>query len=101
MTPSECFERWVSFEGLPGDMAKHQYFRAWNARREGAREHLEHLFEVQQQGSNGSQVLPRRKTAEPISVDRRRQSKYLSTVTAMYKIAKRREAHAQKQQHGR
>ena len=98
-TPWECFERWVSFEGLPGDMARHQYFRAWNSRREGAKQHLEQLFTTQQQVSNGQMPL-RRRSSEPVGVERRRSNKYLAMINAMAKVAKKRETAIQKQQHG-
>ena len=100
-TPWECFERWVSFEGLPGDMAKHQYFRAWNARRDGAREHLEQLFHAQQASSNASQIPVKRRTTEPVTVQQRRQTKHVALVHGMFKLAKKREATLQKQQHGK
>ena len=99
-TPWECFERWVSFEGLPGDMARHQYFRAWNARRDGAREHLEQLYQAQQQNNNPPQTPIRRRSAEPMTVAYRRQSKHVTFAHCMFKLAKRKEAAQQKQQHG-
>ena len=100
-TPWECFERWVSFEGLPGDMAKHQYFRAWNARRDSAREHLENVFLAQQRGNNASQTPLRRRTAEPVTVPQRRQTRHVALVHSMFKLAKKKEAAIQKQQHGK
>ena len=99
-TPWECFERWVSFEGLPGDMARHQYFRAWNSRRDGARQHLEQLFTVQQQAAGG-QINMRRRSSEPVGVERRRTNRYLAAIHAMSKVAKKRETALQKQQHGK
>lgn len=100
-TPWECFERWVSFEGLPGGMGKHQYFRTWNTRRDSAKEHLENSFNAQQQSSNTSQTAVRRRTAEPIMVGQRRQTKHVTLVHSMFKLAKKREAAHQKQQHSR
>ena len=99
-TPWECFERWVSFEGLPGDMARHTYFRAWNARRDGAREHLDNVFLAQQRGNNASQTPLRRRTAEPVTVPQRRQTRHVALVHSMFKLAKKKEAAIQKQQHG-
>lgn len=99
-TPWECFERWVSFEGLPGDMAKHQYFRAWNSRREAAKEHLEHMYQTQAQNPTTSHLPPRRRSAEPLTVDRRKQGKYLSLFTIMSKVIKKREIAIAKQQAG-
>ena len=102
-TPWECFERWVGFEGLPGDMARHQYFRAWNARRDGARQHLEqaHAAQQQQQQVPGGPVHVRRRSSEPVGVERRRNTKYLALLHAMAKVAKKRETTLQKQQHGK
>ena len=100
-TPWECFERWVSFEGLPGDMARHQYFRAWNSRREGARQHLDQLYQAQQQANGGVQLQNRRRSAEPVGVERRRSTKYLAVIHGMSKVAKKKESAIQKQQHGR
>ena len=100
-TPWECFERWVSFEGLPGDMARHTYFRAWNARRDGAREHLDNVFLAQQRGNNASQTPLRRRTAEPVTVPQRRQTRHVALVHSMFKLAKKKEAAIQKQQHGK
>lgn len=99
-TPWECFERWVSFEGLPGDMARHQYFRAWNSRREGARQHLDKIFQAQQQAHGGAQLSLRRRSAEPTGVERRRTSKHFALIAGMQKAAKKRETQLQKQQHG-
>ena len=99
-TPWECFERWVSFEGLPGDMARHQYFRAWNSRRDGARQHLDQVFHAQQQINGGAPPQTRRRNAEPVGVERRRNTKYLAVVHGMSKVAKKKESAIQKQQHG-
>ena len=99
-TPWECFERWVSFEGLPGDMARHQYFRAWNSRRDGARQHLEQLHPPQQQ-ANGGHTPIRRRNAEPVGVDRRRNNKHLALIHGMSKVAKKKETAIQKQQHSK
>ena len=98
-TPWECFERWVSFEGLPGDMARHQYFRAWNARRDAARQRLESLYLHQQQAGAGAQAI-RRRSGEPAGVERRRNNKHLALVHAMSKVAKKKETILQKRQHG-
>jgi chromatin modification-related protein VID21 len=101
-TPWECFERWVSFEGLPGDMGRTQYFRTWYARRDAAKALMNQQMAAQQQqpGSGASQAQVRRRTAEPIRVDRRRNSKHLALFDAMRKVAKKKETALQKQQHG-
>ena len=99
-TPWECFERWVGFEGLPGDMSRTQYFRTWNARRDAARHHLNQQFVAHQQAHHTSQSQLRRKNTEPMRVERRRNSKHLALVHAMQKVAKKKETTIQKQQHG-
>ena len=101
-TPWECFERWVSFEGLPGDMNRTQYFRTWYSRREAARTLLNQqiVAQQQQQTSSSSQAQIRRRTAEPTRVERRRNSKHLALIHAMQKVAKKKETTLQKQQHG-
>ncbi|MCJ1431722.1 chromatin modification- protein VID21 [Xylographa pallens] len=101
-TPWECFERWVSFEGLPGDMNRTQYFRIWYSRRDAARTLLNQQIVAQQQQqptSNSSQAQVRRRTAEPTRVERRRNSKHLALIHAMQKVAKKKETTLQKQQH--
>lgn len=98
-TPWECFERWEMSEGLPGDMDKHSYFRAWKSRRLGAKQHLEQLFNAQQ--ASGNTAPMRRKTAEPVRVERRRNNKHLALIHAMSKVAKKKETTIQKQQHGK
>ena len=101
-TPWECFERWVSFEGLPGDMNRTQYFRTWYNRRDAARTLLNQQIaaQQQQQASSSSQVQVRRRTAEPTRVERRRNSRHLALIHAMQKVAKKKETTLQKQQHG-
>jgi len=100
-TPWECFERWVSFEGLPGDMSRTQYFRTWHSRRDAARALLNQQVAVQQQQATGTQQTQiRRRTAEPMRVERRRNSKHLTLVQAMHKVARKKETTLQKQQHG-
>ena len=101
-TPWECFERWVSLDGLPPDMSKTQYFRAYHSRLEAAQRTLlaQQQAAQQQLSNNGTQMPLRRRSAQPIRVDRRRNSKHLALVHAMQKLAKKRETTAQKQQHG-
>ncbi len=101
-TPWECFERWVGLEGLPADMSKTQYFRAYHARLEAAQRTLlaQQQAAQQQQGTNPGQPPVRRRTAQPVRVERRKNSKYLALIDAMRKLAKKRESAIQKQQHG-
>ncbi|KAE8412485.1 hypothetical protein BDV36DRAFT_304827 [Aspergillus pseudocaelatus] len=101
-TPWECFERWIGLEGLPADMSKTQYFRAYHQRLETAqRTQQQQQQQQQQQGNNNPQSLPpvRRRTTQPVRVDRRRSSKHLALLDAMRKLAKKRETMLQKQQH--
>ena len=100
-TPWECFERWVALEGLPADMAKTHYFRAYHARLDAAQRTINAANQVlQQQHGNNPQISIRRRTSQPVRVERRRYNKHLVMVQAMLKLAKRRETTAQKQQHG-
>ena len=103
-TPWECFERWVSLEGLPADMQKTQYFRAYHSRLEAAQRHLmsQHQpAQQQQQGQGNNAATPiRRRTSQPVRVERRKNTKYLAMIDAMRKLAKKRETSIQKQQHG-
>ncbi|RAL05849.1 MYB and HSA domain protein [Aspergillus ibericus CBS 121593] len=111
-TPWECFERWVGLEGLPADMSKTQYFRAYHQRLETAQRTVlaqqqaaqqQQQQQQQQQSNNNSnpQSLPpvRRRTTQPLRVDRKRSSKHLALLDAMRKLAKKRETMLQKQQH--
>ena len=101
-TPWECFERWVGLEGLPADMSKTQYFRAYHARLEAAQRNILAQQQAAQQQQSGSapQLPMRRRSAQPIRVDRRKNNKHLALVDAMRKLAKKRETAVQKQQHG-
>ncbi|KAH8693626.1 hypothetical protein BGW36DRAFT_383384 [Talaromyces proteolyticus] len=107
-TPWECFERWIGLEGLPADMSKTQYFRAYHQRLEAAQRTVlaqqqaaqqQHQQQQAQQGNSAqAQPLIRRRTTQPIRVDRRRTSRHLALLDAMRKLAKKRETALQKQQ---
>jgi chromatin modification-related protein VID21 len=101
-TPWECFERWIHLEGLPADMVKTHYFRAYTLRIETANRNVMAQAQQmpQQPGPNG-QVLPppRRRPTTSVRVERRRNQKHLTLVDAMRKLAKKRETNQQKQQH--
>lgn len=101
-TPWECFERWVGLEGLPAEMSKTQYFRAYHSRLQAAqRTHEAQQQAIQQhQGHNTPHMPLRRRTTQPFLVDRRKNVKHLHLVDAMRKLAKKRETAVQKQQHG-
>ncbi|KAF3893818.1 MYB and HSA domain-containing protein [Trichophyton interdigitale] len=109
-TPWECFERWISLEGLPPDMAKTPYFRTYNARLEAAQRTImnaqqQAVQQQQQQQQNGGQVNPsaqaliRRRTAQPLRVERKRSSRHLALLAGMRKLSQKRETNLQKQQH--
>jgi chromatin modification-related protein VID21 len=100
-TPWECFERWVNLEGLPPDMAKTAYFRAYHQRLETAQRNVmaQQAAIQAQQGNNAAQPI-RRRTTQPIRVDRRRSTKHLALLDGMRKLAKKRESALVKQQQG-
>jgi chromatin modification-related protein VID21 len=98
-TPWECFERWVGLEGLPAEMSKTPYFRAYHGRIENAARHNAALYEAAQRQAGNNQIPPRRRTTLPARVERRRTQRYLAMLDAMRKLAKKRETAVQKQQH--
>jgi chromatin modification-related protein VID21 len=101
-TPWECFERWIHLEGLPADMQKTHYFRAYTNRIEQAnRLVMAQAAQAQAQPNANGQVQPppRRRPTTSFRVERRRNQKHLTLVDAMRKLAKKRETSLQKQQH--
>ena len=101
-TPWECFERWISLEGLPAEMAKINYFRAYHSRLSAAQKNYEAQQQAiqQQQGNNANHVSLRRRSTQPYTVERRKNAKHLHLIDAMRKLAKKRETQIQKQHHG-
>lgn len=103
-TPWECFERWVSLgslDGLPNDMARTPYFKAYQSRIDAAQRAIaqQNQNAQQQVGPNGAVTpIPRRRPTTSIRVERRRNQKHLALIDAMRKLAKKREATAQKAQ---
>ncbi|TVY76121.1 Chromatin modification-related protein EAF1 [Lachnellula suecica] len=100
-TPWECFERWIHLEGLPADMQKTHYFRAYTTRIEAANRNVLAQVNAAQPGplpSGQIQPPPRRRTTTSVRVERRRNQKHLTLVDAMRKLAKKRETTQQKQQ---
>jgi chromatin modification-related protein VID21 len=103
-TPWECFERWVQLEGLPSEMSKTQYFRTYQTRLEQAQRTIVAQHQAQQQliaqqaqqGQNVS-TQPRRRTTQPIRVERRRENRHLAIIDGMRKLARKRESIAHKQ----
>jgi chromatin modification-related protein VID21 len=109
-TPWECFERWVKLESLPAEMQKTQYFRTYQNRIETAQrnstaqryntQNTQNAAQLGGNGNPGTALTPqRRRTSQPIGVERRKNSRHLSLIEAMRKLAKKRETTAQKQQH--
>ncbi|CAM1502935.1 Fc.00g077110.m01.CDS01 [Cosmosporella sp. VM-42] len=101
-TPWECFERWINLEGLPSDMQKTQYFKAYNGRIEAAQRVImqQNQIAAQQASASGGAVTPvRRRPSTPLRVERRRNQKHMALIDAMRKLAKKRETTIQKQQH--
>ncbi|RDL41379.1 uncharacterized protein BP5553_01358 [Venustampulla echinocandica] len=103
-TPWECFERWIHLEGLPPDMQKTHYFRAYTTRIEAANRNVTAQAQAHAQatapqaGANGQiQPPPKRRTTGSVRVERRRNQKHLTLVDAMRKLAKKRETSIQKQ----
>ena len=101
-TPWECFERWISLEGLPVEMAKTAYFRAYHGRLQSAQKTVEAQYQAlqQQQGNSANQMSLRRRTTLPFTVERRKNARHLHLIDAMRKLAKKRETALHKQQHG-
>ncbi|KAF8859207.1 hypothetical protein BDZ45DRAFT_621398 [Acephala macrosclerotiorum] len=101
-TPWECFERWINLEGLPADMQKTHYFRAYSTRIDTANRNVmsQPSQAPPQPNANGQvQPAPRRRPTTSVRVERRRNNKHLTLVDAMRKLAKKRETNIQKQQH--
>lgn len=99
-TPWECFERWIGLEGLPTDMSKTPYFRAYHSRMEAAAKHVAaQIEEAQRRAGPNVQITPRKRTTQPMRVERKRTQRHLAMLDAMRKLAKKRETALQKQQH--
>lgn len=100
-TPWECFERWISLEGLPVEMAKINYFRTYHQRLQYAQKTVEaqHQALQQHQGNSANQIPLRRRTTQPFTVERRKNARHLHLIDAMRKLAKKRETAIHKQQH--
>lgn len=99
-TPWECFERWVSLEGLPAEMSKINYFRAYHSRLQQAQRAYEaQQQQLIQQHPNNAAQLSRRRSTQPFTVDRRKNNKHIHLIDAMRKQAKKRENKLLKDQH--
>jgi chromatin modification-related protein VID21 len=99
-TPWECFERWIGLEGLPADMSKTAYFKTYSGRIEAAGRHVAaQIEEAQRRAGSNVQISARRRTTQPVKVERKRTQRHLAMLDAMRKLAKKRETALQKQQH--
>ncbi|EEQ88619.2 hypothetical protein RJZ56_000359 [Blastomyces dermatitidis] len=118
-TPWECFEKWVQLEGLPTEMLKTPYFRAYTSRVESAQRAVLAAQQQQQQQAQaqvqaqaqanpqrqGSNPPPtptailRRRPTTPMRVERKRSVRHLTLLDCMRKLSKKRETLLQKQQH--
>lgn len=101
-TPWECFERWISLEGLPTDMQKTPYFRTYHTRIDAPqRLPASQPQSAQPQQEAGAASTPvKRRSTQPFRVERRKQSKHLTLIDAMRRLAKKRESSMPKQQNG-
>ncbi|KAL8700775.1 MAG: hypothetical protein Q9224_000809 [Gallowayella concinna] len=99
-TPWECFERWIGLEGLPAEMAKTQYFRAYHGRLQAAQTTHEAQQQAiqQQQGSNAPHMPLRRRSTQPFLVERRKNTRHVHLVNAIRNLARKREATTKKQE---
>lgn len=100
-TPWECFERWVQLEGFPNDVARTQYFQTYQRRIDSAQRAIAQANENArpQVAANGTVTnMQRRRPTLPIRVERKPLKRHFSTIDAMKKLAKKREATAAKQQ---
>ncbi|EHL01107.1 putative Chromatin modification-related protein EAF1 [Glarea lozoyensis 74030] len=97
-TPWECFERWVQMEGLPNDMQKTHYFRAYMSRIEAANRNVvaqAAAAQAQSMANGQAQPPPRRRATTSIRVDQRRKQKHLTG----RKLNEGKEMHRGKAQH--
>lgn len=101
-TPWECFERWIGLEGLPAEMAKTPYFRAYHAKLQAAQASHEAQQQALQQrdGSNAPHMPLRRRSTQPFLIERRKNTKHVHLVNAMKNLARKREAALKKQEEG-
>ncbi|PGH15705.1 hypothetical protein AJ79_02299 [Helicocarpus griseus UAMH5409] len=112
-TPWECFEKWVQLDGLPAEMSKTPYFKAYTSRVDSAQrtvlaaqqqalQQQQAQLQSQQQGNNPPPTptaLIRRRPTTPMRVERKRASRHLALLDGMRKLSKKRETLLQKQAH--
>ncbi|KAI5285140.1 chromatin modification- protein VID21, partial [Ascosphaera aggregata] len=103
-TPWECFERWTSLEPLPVDVARHPAYIKYRGMIDRSQQRIStaQQMAIQQHQAAGQpipQSLLRRKTNLPVSVEQRYSTRHISSLDAIRKLVKKREAIAQKQQH--
>ncbi|QIX00107.1 hypothetical protein AMS68_005624 [Peltaster fructicola] len=104
-TPWECFERWIELEQMPAEMRKTMYFKTWYQRLEQSQQNVDKRYQAQiaqvqaqaQQSGVPPPHQPMRRRTVPSRVEKRKNTRYLWTVDAMRKNAKKRELAAYKQ----
>jgi len=98
-TPWECFERYLQLEPLPPDLAKTQFFRAYNQRIENSQRVLAQQHQVAAQNAAAQGLPPpKRKQSVPVRVEKRHNRRHINLFNAMVKVQKKRESVLQKQQ---
>ncbi|KAI9809524.1 MAG: chromatin modification- protein VID21 [Phylliscum demangeonii] len=97
-TPWECFERWVSLEGLPADMQRSSYFRTWYSRLEAGQQQVPAEVPLAAPDGHAPPAPSHWVSTQAYRIDRRKQSRHLALFDAMRKLAKKRETTFQKQQ---
>jgi chromatin modification-related protein VID21 len=94
-TPWECFERWTQLEGLPPDLSRGLYFKAYSQRIEAAVKAVqERPSSAVQNGGVRIRGLP------PDKIQHRRDTRHISMIEAMRRLARRRENNIHRQQEG-
>jgi chromatin modification-related protein VID21 len=96
-TQWECFERWTQLEGLPADLNRSLYFKAYSQRIEAAIRAVQEKPPAAIQSVGGIRVrgLP------PDKISQRRDSRHISMIDAMRRLARRRENTIHRQQEGK
>jgi chromatin modification-related protein VID21 len=96
-TPWECFERWTQLEGLPNDLGRSIYFKTYQNRiTDSARQAMEKQGIAANQIPAGARV----KGLPPDRTNQRRDTRHITMIDAMRRLARRRENTAMRQQEG-
>jgi chromatin modification-related protein VID21 len=94
-TPWECFERWTQLEGLPTDLGRSNYFKAYSQRIEAA---VKTVSDKQAIASQNLNLGARAKGLPPDKISQRRDTRHVNMIDAMRRSAKRRENQLYRQQ---